>query len=85
MTNTTKLALAAVLVLGTASIAQAGSKDDPDPVGGFSVGPAGQSLSGGGAAYGSAGGAFGSASAIKQDGKCWVNTANGNYSWAPCR
>jgi hypothetical protein len=30
--------------------------------------------------------ALGSAKAetIKSDGKCWVNTSNGNYGWAEC-
>jgi hypothetical protein len=41
MSNKMTAALAAVLVLGLASVAQAGSKDDPDPVGGFRVGPVG--------------------------------------------
>jgi hypothetical protein len=44
MTTKTKLALAALLVLGIASAAQAGSKDDADSTGGYKVGPMGQIL-----------------------------------------
>jgi hypothetical protein len=43
----TKLALAALLMLGVASAAQAGSKDDADHSGGFRVGPLGQSFNSG--------------------------------------
>jgi hypothetical protein len=85
MTNKAKFALAALLMLGTASIAQAGSKDEGDQVGGYAAGPLGQNLRGGTAAYGDAGAALGSAGTINHAGKCWVNTSNGNYSWAPCR
>jgi hypothetical protein len=30
--------------------------------------------------------ALGSAKAetVKSDGKCWLNTSNGNYGWADC-
>lgn len=42
MLTKTKIALAAALVLGMASAAQAGSKDDPNSSGGFHVGPMGQ-------------------------------------------
>ena len=40
----TKMALAAVFVLGVASAAQAGDRDDPEPRGGSRVGPLGQSF-----------------------------------------
>ena len=46
MSHTMKLALAAALVLGVASVAQAGGTDDADPVGGYRVGPLGQSFQG---------------------------------------
>jgi hypothetical protein len=71
MITETKLALAALLVLGIASAAQAGSKDDAETRG-YGVGPLGQSFGGGG----SAGEAFGyvvsprSKSTIRGDGKC---------------
>jgi hypothetical protein len=45
MSHTTKLALAAALVLGVASVAKANDKD-ADPVGGYRVGPLGQSFEG---------------------------------------
>jgi hypothetical protein len=42
MFTKTRMALAAALVLGVASTAQAGSKDDADAGGGYRVGPLGQ-------------------------------------------
>jgi hypothetical protein len=42
-----KIALAAALVLGVASVAYAGGKDDADVGGGFRVGPLGQSFDSG--------------------------------------
>jgi hypothetical protein len=42
-----KIALVAALVLGAASGAYAGGKDDPDSPGGFRVGPLGQSMESG--------------------------------------
>jgi hypothetical protein len=47
MLSKTKMVLAAALVLGVASAAQAGSKDDADSSGGYRVGPTGQSFEGG--------------------------------------
>jgi hypothetical protein len=93
MSTKTMIALAAMLMVGVVSAAQAGSKDDSDPVGGYKVGPLGQSFNGGAtAAYGFAGDAFasvkrapGPAVTIKSGGKCWLNTTNGNYAWAACR
>jgi hypothetical protein len=41
------MVLAAALVLGVASAAQAGSRDDADSSGGYSLGPAVQSFGGG--------------------------------------
>jgi uncharacterized membrane protein len=79
MTTKTKIAFAALLMLGIASAAQAGSKDDADATGGYAVGPMGQNLQGG---------AFGyvprSGSTIRNEGRCWETTANGNYAWATC-
>ena len=42
MLTKTKIALAAVLLVGVASVAQAGGRDDADRSGGFRVGPTGQ-------------------------------------------
>jgi hypothetical protein len=47
MFSKTKMALAAALVLGLASAAQAGDKDDADVGGGYRVGPLGQSFDSG--------------------------------------
>ena len=44
MLTKTKIAIAAAVVLGMASAAQAGSKDDPESAGGFHIGPMGQFL-----------------------------------------
>ena len=46
MMSKTRMAAAAALVLGLASAAQAGSKDDADSSGGYAVGPVGQSFNG---------------------------------------
>jgi hypothetical protein len=46
MLSKTKMALAAVFVLGLASAAQAGDRDDPDRGGGSPVGPLGQIFDG---------------------------------------
>jgi hypothetical protein len=46
MLRKTKLAVAAALVLGLASAAQAGGKDDADYSGGYDTGPMGQSFKG---------------------------------------
>jgi hypothetical protein len=50
MLSKTKFAVAAVLVLGLASAAQAGGRDDADSSGGYAVGPTGQSFIGAGSA-----------------------------------
>jgi Spy/CpxP family protein refolding chaperone len=42
MLTKTKIALAAALLLGAASAAQAGSKDDPESTSGSHIGPMGQ-------------------------------------------
>ena len=44
MLTKTKIALAAALLLGAASAAQAGAKDDAGTQGGFHIGPMGQFL-----------------------------------------
>jgi hypothetical protein len=46
MMSKAKIVVAAVLVLGLASAAQAGGRDDADPSGGYRVGPTGQSYDG---------------------------------------
>ena len=46
MLSKTKIAVAAVLVLGLASAAQAGGRDDADSSGGYRIGPNGQSFDG---------------------------------------
>jgi hypothetical protein len=46
MLNKTKMVLAAALVLGLASAAQAGGRDDADSSGGYRIGPNGQSFDG---------------------------------------
>ena len=47
MITKTKLALAALLTLGIASAAQAGSRDDADSSGGYRTGPLGQTFNSG--------------------------------------
>jgi len=47
MLSKTKIALAAALVLGVASAAQAGGRDDADSSGGYRIGPTGQSFDSG--------------------------------------
>src|SRR5690348_3632135 len=47
MITKTKLAIAALLMLGIASSAQAGDKDDADHSGGYRIGPLGQSFTSG--------------------------------------
>jgi len=47
MLSKTKIVVAAALVLGLATAAQAGSKDDADSSGGYQVGPMGQSFGSG--------------------------------------
>jgi len=47
MLSKTKMVVAAALVLGVATVAQAGSKDDADSSGGYQVGPTGQSFGSG--------------------------------------
>jgi hypothetical protein len=81
MTTKTKFALAALLMIGIASAAQAGSKDDADSSGGFRIGPLGQTLRGPGEAFGYV---PRSGSTLRDGGLCWEMTANGNYVWAAC-
>jgi hypothetical protein len=82
MITKTKLALAALLMLGMASAVQAGGKDDADSAGGYSVGPLGQRFPTGGDET------FGyvprPGSSIRSDGRCWEMTANGNHGWVTC-
>ena len=99
MLRKTNLAIAAALLLGVASAAQAASENQSDTTRGFPYGPEGQRLggtavnpndhlstrSGGPYAYGAAGSARAEEHQIMSDGKCWVNTSNGNYGWVDCR
>jgi hypothetical protein len=100
MLTKSRLAIAAVLLLGAASMAQAGSENQSDPTRGFPYGPEGQRV--GGNAVNRAdhlstrpGGPYTSralssrASAkgddmVVSDGMCWLNTSNGNYGWVDC-
>ena len=47
MLSKAKMVFAAALVIGLASAAQAGGRDDADSTGGYRVGPMGQSFDGG--------------------------------------
>jgi hypothetical protein len=96
MLTKSRLAIAAALLLGAASVAQAQNQSDPNR--GFAYGPEGQRV--GGKAVNPAdhpstrpGGtpkalrAQASAKpedSLQSDGKCWLNTSNGNYGWADC-
>ena len=100
MLTKTRLAIAAALLLGVASAAQAASDNQSDPTRGFPYGPEGQRV--GGKAVNKAdhlstrpGGPYtpkalsSQASAkteevLMSDGKCWLNTSNGNYGWEDC-
>ena len=100
MLTKTRLAIAAALLLGVASAAQAANDNQSDPTRGFPYGPEGQRM--GGNAVNKAdhlstrpGGpytpkALSSRASVKaddilmSDGKCWLNTSNGNYGWADC-
>jgi hypothetical protein len=77
MTTKTKLALAAVLMLGLASAAQAGSRDDADQPGDHG-GPLRQTLRGGEVFVPRPG------STIRTEGMCWETTPQGNYAWGAC-
>jgi hypothetical protein len=97
MFTKSRLAIAAALLLGAASVAQA---DQSDPTRGYPYGPEGQRLGGpavnpadhlstrpGGPytprALSSQGSAKGE-DVIMSEGKCWLNTSNGNYGWEDC-
>jgi hypothetical protein len=102
MLTKSRLAIAAALLLGAASVAQAANDNQSDPTRGFPYGPEGQRV--GGKAVNQAdhlstrpGGPYtpkalssqGSAKAedvveVMSDGKCWLNTSNGNYGWEDC-
>jgi hypothetical protein len=93
----TSLALAAALLLSVASGAYAGNDNQSDETRGFPYGPEGQRVGGkavnpndhlstrpgGPYAYAAAPKAKGD-DMIMSDGKCWLNTSNGNYGWADC-
>ena len=100
MLTKSRLAIAAALLLGAASVAQAANDNQSDPTRGFPYGPEGQRV--GGTAVNPAdhlstrpGGPYApkalrsqasgkSEDVIMSDGKCWLNTSNGNYGWADC-
>jgi hypothetical protein len=101
MLSKTRLAIAAALLLGVASAAQAASDNQSDPTRGFPYGPDSQRVGGKavnkvdhlstrpGGPY-TPGALSSQASAktedmIMSDGKCWLNTSNGNYGWEDCR
>jgi hypothetical protein len=100
MLRKSRLAIAAALLLGAASAAQAANDNQSDPTRGFPYGPGGQRVGGKavnpvhhlstrpGAPYAHKGSSsLASAKAddmIMSDGKCWLNTSNGNYGWADC-
>ena len=101
MLTKTRLAIAAALLLGIASAAQAANDNQSDPTRGFPYGPEGQRVGGksvnkadhlstrpGGPYTPKALGAQASAKTTKDmimsDGKCWLNTSNGNYGWEDC-
>jgi hypothetical protein len=97
MLRKTRLALVAALLLGAASAAQAANDNQSDNTRGFPYGPEGQRVGGkavnpndhlstrpgGPYAYVAAPSAK-SDDLIMSDGKCWLNTSNGNYGWADC-
>ena len=101
MLTKSRLAIAAALLLGAAAVAQAASDNQSDPNRGFPYGPEGQRVGGkavnpvdhlstrpGGPYAPKALRAQASAKpedALQSDGKCWLNTSNGNYGWADCR
>jgi hypothetical protein len=100
MLTKSRLAIAAALLLGLASAAQAANDNQSDPQRGFPYGPEGQRV--GGSAVNPAdhlstrpGGpytprALSSRASVKaegplmSDGKCWMNESNGNYGWVDC-
>ncbi len=100
MLTKTRLAIAAALLLGVASAAQAANDNQSDPSRGFPYGPEGQRV--GGKAVNKAdhlstrpGGPYTpkalssqasakTAEVLMSDGKCWLNTSNGNYGWEDC-
>ena len=100
MLTKTRLAIAAALLLGVASAAQAANENQSDPARGFPYGPEGQRVGGkavnpvhhlstrpGGPYAYSAPRSRVSAKAedhLMSDGKCWLNTSNGNYGWTDC-
>jgi hypothetical protein len=100
MLTKSMLAIAAALLLGAASVAQAANDNQSDPTRGFPYGPEGQRVGGkavnpvdhlstrpGGPYTPKALSSKASAKGedmIMSDGKCWLNTSNGNYGWADC-
>jgi hypothetical protein len=92
MLTKTRLAIAAALLLGVASAAQAANENVGERTGGFIRGPQGQKEGGGAvnpAEHRSTRGVAANAKAnmIMSDGKCWMNAGNSQppYHWADCR
>jgi hypothetical protein len=100
MLTKSRLAIAAALLLGAASVAQAANENQSDPNRGFPYGPEGQRVGGKavnpvdhlstrpGGPYTpkalSSKASVKAENALMSDGKCWLNTSNGNYGWADC-
>jgi hypothetical protein len=89
MLTKTRLAIAAALLLGVASAAQAANENVGERTGGFIHGPEGQKVGGKAvnpADHRSTGGASANAKSnmIMSDGKCWVNTSAADYRWDSC-
>jgi hypothetical protein len=78
----TTIALAMALTLGVTSAALAAARSGTK--GGYrELGPGGDAIAGVNPAdHRSLGGE--KVELIMSDGKCWLNTSNGNYGWAGC-
>jgi hypothetical protein len=89
MLTKTSFAIAAALLLGVASAAQAASESKGEQTGGFIHGSEGQKLGGKAvnpAEHRSTRGATANAKAnmIMSDGKCWIDTQP-PFRWGDCR
>jgi hypothetical protein len=84
MLNKTTLALAIALTLGVSSAALAAKGGGAGAEGNREFGSPGQTASSGvnPADHRSLGGD--KVDQIMSDGKCWLNTSNGNYGWEDC-
>jgi hypothetical protein len=98
MLTKTRLAIGAAFLLVAFSAAQAASDNQSDEARGYPYGPEGQRVGGkavnpvdhlstrpgGPYAYSPLRSAKPANDLIMSDGKCWLNTSNGNYGWADC-